>query len=116
MERRLEGIDVRMTQTQSSNADLAQGIFETLGDVRRATTTVAEQAREFGTLQDLLKAPKARGGLGEALLEELLRQILPPQAFSTQHRFTSGVVVDGPEATGGGRPGRGRNPRGVPPG
>ena len=101
LERRLEGIDVRMTQTQSSNADLAQGIFETLGDVRRATTTVAEQAREFGTLQDLLKAPKARGGLGEALLEELLRQILPPQAFSTQHRFTSGVVVDAVVRAGG---------------
>ena len=96
---RLEGIDTRMTQTQSSNADLARGIFETLGDVRRATASVADQAREFGALQDLLRAPKARGGLGEALLEELLRQVLPPGSFSTQHRFSSGVVVDAVAAT-----------------
>jgi DNA recombination protein RmuC len=98
---RLEGIDSRMTQTQSVNTDLAQNIFETLGDVKRATSTVADQAREFTSLQDLLRAPKARGGLGEAMLEELLRQVLPPQAYATQHRFRSGTIVDAVVKAGG---------------
>lgn len=98
---RLEGIDSRLTQTQTSNNDLARGIFSTLGDVKTATTMVAEQAREFGALQDLLKAPKARGGIGEAMLEELLRQILPPQSFEVQHRFTSGATVDAVVKAGG---------------
>jgi DNA recombination protein RmuC len=98
---RLEGIDSRMTQTQSASTDLAQNIFATLGDVQRATTTVADQAREFTALQDLLRAPKARGGLGEAMLEELLRQVLPPQAYSTQHRFRSGTIVDAVVKAGG---------------
>ena len=98
---RLEGIDDRMVHTHASNADMARDIFDTLGDVRRATTTVAEQAREFSSLQDLLRAPKARGGLGEAMLEELLRQVLPPDSFSTQYRFTSGVVVDAVVRAGG---------------
>lgn len=91
---RLEGIDNRLTHTQAASTDLARSIFDTLGDVRRATATVAEQARQFSDLQDLLKAPKARGGLGEALLVELLRQVLPPQSFWTQHRFASGATVD----------------------
>lgn len=98
---RLEGIDSRMTQTQSASTDLAQNIFATLGDVQRATTTVAEQAREFTGLQDLLRAPKARGGIGEAMLEELLRQILPPQSYATQHRFKSGTIVDAVVKAGG---------------
>lgn len=98
---RLEGIDSRMTQTQTSNAQLAQNIFETLGDVRQATSTVADQAQQFASLQDLLRAPKARGGLGEAMLEELLRQILPPNGYSTQHRFKSGAVVDAVVRAGG---------------
>lgn len=98
---RLEGIDTRMTHTQSVSTDLAQNIFETLGDVKRATSTVADQAREFTALQDLLRAPKARGGIGEAMLEELLRQVLPPQAYSTQHRFTSGTIVDAVVKAGG---------------
>ena len=91
---RLEGIDDRILHSQSAGTDLARGIFEALGDVRRAATTVAEQATEFSALQDLLRAPGARGGLGEAILEELLRQVLPPTAFSMQHRFRSGTIVD----------------------
>jgi DNA recombination protein RmuC len=92
--RRLEGIDSRMTQTQSTSTELARDIFDTLADVRRATHTVADQAKEFGALQDLLRAPGARGGLGEAMLHELLRQVLPPESYSTQHRFHTGTVVD----------------------
>jgi DNA recombination protein RmuC len=98
---RLEGIDARLSETQSSNAALARNIFDGLADVRRATTTVAEQAREFTALGDLLRAPGARGGLGEAMLEELLRQVLPPQAYSTQHRFRTGAVVDAVVRAGG---------------
>ena len=101
LSRRLEGIEGRMSQTQSTNAQLAQGIFETLGDVRRATASVAQQASEFASLQDLLRAPKARGGMGEAMLEELLRQILPPHAYSMQHRFASGATVDAVVRAGG---------------
>ena len=98
---RLEGIDSRMTSTQTSNAELARGIFDTLGRVREATSAVADQAREFASLQDLLKTPSARGGLGEALLEELLRQVLPPSGFAVQHRFSSGSVVDAVVRVGG---------------
>ena len=98
---RLEGIDSRMTETHVANSSLATNIFDTLGDVRRATTMVADQAREFSSLQDLLKAPKARGGIGEAMLEELLRQVLPPQAYRCQHRFSSGAIVDATVKAGG---------------
>ena len=101
LNQRLEGIDSRMTETQVAGQSMAQDIFGTLGDVRRATASVAEQARQFTTLQDLLKAPKARGGLGEAMLEELLRQVLPPRAFSCQHRFSNGLIVDAVVKAGG---------------
>lgn len=101
LSQRLEGLDSRMTRSQISNADLARGIFETLGDVQTATSSVAEQARQFSSLQDLLRPPKARGGLGEAMLEELLRQILPPGGYEIQHRFSSGVIVDAVVRAGG---------------
>lgn len=100
---RLEGIDSRMSDSQLAGQSLARDIFGQLGDVQRATATMAEQAKQFTSLQDLLKAPKARGGLGEAMLEELLRQVLPPQAFSCQHRFSSGVIADAVVKLGGRR-------------
>jgi len=98
IESRLEGIDTRfsrtMSDTHSASQELAKGIFETLGKVTSATQVVAEQARQFTLLQDLLKPPKARGGIGEAMLEQLLVQVLPRGTFHTQHRFASGVIVD----------------------
>jgi DNA recombination protein RmuC len=98
---RLEGIDSRMVQTQVDGTRMVQDIFSTLGKVEEATVAVAEQAREFSSLQDLLKPPKARGGIGEAMLEELLRQVLPPQAYALQHRFTTGTIVDAVVRAGG---------------
>jgi DNA recombination protein RmuC len=98
---RLEGIDTRMVETQSKSAEMTRDIFEALGDVRRLTKSVADQARELSSFGDLLKVPQARGGIGEALLEELLRQVLPPQAYAMQHRFSSGAVVDAVVRAGG---------------
>ena len=98
---RLDGLDTRVMRSQAANQDLAQGIFDTLGDVRRATVSVADQAQQFTALQDLLRAPKARGAIGEAMLEELLRQVLPPQSYSMQHRFRTGTIVDAVVKAGG---------------
>lgn len=99
--RRLEGIDGRMTETQTASIEMAQGIYATLGDLKASTNSVAEQAKQFTSLQDLLRAPKARGGLGEAMLEELLRQVLPPSGYAVQHRFRSGTIVDAVVKAGG---------------
>lgn len=99
---RLEAIDTRMLAGQSSTAEIARAISDRLADVHRATASVAEQAREFGALQDMLRPPNARGGLGEAMLEELLSRLLPPGSFAFQHRFSSGVVVDAIVRAGGG--------------
>jgi DNA recombination protein RmuC len=90
-----------MFQTQTASTDLARNIFDSLGEIRQATSAVAEQAGQFTTLQDLLKPPKARGGIGEAMLGELLRQVLPPSGYDCQHRFTSGVIVDAIVHAGG---------------
>jgi DNA recombination protein RmuC len=98
LESRLEAMDGRvsrtLTDTSAASQELAKGIFETLGQVTSATQLVAEQARQFTLLQDLLKPPKARGGIGEKMLEQLLVQVLPRGTFRTQHRFASGATVD----------------------
>jgi DNA recombination protein RmuC len=98
---RLEGIDSRMVETQSKSVEMTRGIFEALSDVRRLTNSVAEQARELSSFGDLLKVPKARGVVGEAMLEELLRQVLPPQSYAMQHRFSTGAIVDAVVRVGG---------------
>jgi len=57
--------------------------------------------KDIASLQDILRAPKLRGGLGEFLLGDLLGQILPPEHFATQFTFSNGEKVDAAIKLGG---------------
>jgi DNA recombination protein RmuC len=64
-----------------------------LGELNRATQQMMEVGRTITSLENLLRPPQLRGGMGETLLAELLAQILPGH-FELQHRFKSGERVD----------------------
>src|SRR3989441_2207928 len=73
----------------------------TLGDLSRQLGALSEQsqrigelAKDIGSLQDLLRAPKARGGFGELLLERLLHDALPATAYEIQYTYKDGSRVD----------------------
>ncbi len=73
----------------------------TLSDLSRQLGTLGEQserigdlAKDIGSLQDLLRAPKVRGGFGELLLERLLQESLPASAYEIQHTYRDGSRVD----------------------
>ena len=51
-------------------------------------------AREIESLSRAFRVPKTRGGMGERLLEDLLKAWLPPQYILLQHQFTNGARVD----------------------
>jgi DNA recombination protein RmuC len=53
-----------------------------------------ERAKDLSRLEQALRPPKARGGFGELLLENLLRDRLPPSAFRMQYGFSTGERVD----------------------
>jgi len=74
--------------------DRLADVKKDLGEVAQATRQVYDLARDISQLEEMLKAPKFRGGLGELFLGDLLTQILPPSGFSLQHRFKSGEAVD----------------------
>jgi DNA recombination protein RmuC len=52
------------------------------------------RAQDLARLEQALRPPKARGGFGELLLENLLRDRLAPDAYSMQHTFSTGDRVD----------------------
>ena len=65
-----------------------------LGTLREATQRVVDIGRDIQGLEQVLKSPKVRGGLGETLLEQLLAQMLPREHWAMQHPFRSGEKVD----------------------
>jgi len=94
MDRRLSQLDTKVDRRLEHASEQTNAIHKQLGDVGRATSQLAEQAKDLGQLQQLLRPPKARGGFGELLLANLLADRLPQSAYSLQHTFRSGERVD----------------------
>ena len=69
-------------------------VQKNLGELGRATQEIKELGQSVSKLEELLSAPKLRGGLGEFLLEDLLKQVLPAEHFEMQHHFRNGQTVD----------------------
>ena len=65
-----------------------------LGALGEATRRMEQVGRDISGLEQILRAPKMRGGFGETLLERLLAEILPPDSYRLQHGFRSGDKVD----------------------
>src|SRR5262249_4895502 len=61
-----------------------------LGTLTEATRRMEQVGREIAGLEQILRAPKVRGGLGEIMLERLLEEILPAGTYHPPHVFRSG--------------------------
>jgi DNA recombination protein RmuC len=75
-------------------AQVVGNVQKSLGSLEEANRKIYEVGKDIASLQEILRAPKLRGGLGEFFLGDLLAQILPPQNFELQYTFKSGEKVD----------------------
>jgi DNA recombination protein RmuC len=94
VDRRFEGLDGRLLSSQQSAGQTASQIVERLGRLDGTAAQMLARANDLVRLEQALRPPKARGGLGELLLANLLRDALPAEAYSLQHGFRSGERVD----------------------
>jgi DNA recombination protein RmuC len=69
-------------------------ISSKLGLLEKTAQNMHELGKDISSIQNILKAPTFRGGLGEQLLEELLKQILPSENYEFQYSFRNGTKVD----------------------
>ncbi len=85
----------------SESQKLVRNFTDDLKNITREITEVKETNKQVfsitETLQNLekvLKNQKQRGSLGEAGLELILSNVLPPDAYQTQYSFPGGDIVD----------------------
>ena len=88
-------------QGQRLIATISKQVGEQLIEVVKGVTATQEStkqiftiAEQLGNLEKVLKNQKQRGNLGEASLELVMSNILPPGAFQMQYEFPGGETVD----------------------
>lgn len=90
----LQNTQSAVGQRLDNAAQVVGQLQKKLGQMEESSKKIYELGQGLQDLKDILKNPKLRGNMGEFFLEDLLRQILPPDHFRIQHGFRSGEVVD----------------------
>jgi DNA recombination protein RmuC len=91
---RVAAVEDRLAAGQKNVSDTLGDMHERMGRVFQASQKIQELAGGMTRLEDLLKPPKVRGGLGETFLEQALADVLPPGAWKMRHVFPDGTIVD----------------------
>lgn len=101
LDKNLTGVQTQLQKSQEvlgqrldNAARVVAEVSRNLGSLGEATKKVVDVGKDISSLQEILRSPKLRGGLGELFLGDLLAQIFPPSHFELQHRFKSGEAVD----------------------
>ncbi len=98
-------VDLKLNETTKEMNRSVKEQFEDsqklIKEVMKEVTVVGESSKQVFTLAEqlqnlekTLKNQKQRGNLGEASLELILSNILPPNAYQMQHSFNDGKSVD----------------------
>jgi len=77
-------------QMQDQLLEVVKGVTET----KESTKQVFTIAEQLNNLEKVLKNQKQRGNLGEASLELILSNVLPPGQYVPQYKFKDGEIVD----------------------
>ena len=94
LDRRLGQLDTKVDRRLEAAQKTTTALHERLGKVDSAAAQMLERAKDLSRLEQALRPPKARGGFGELLLENLLRDRLPRTAYKMQYGFSTGERVD----------------------
>ena len=99
--RMFEGMRTQSEQAERLMSTISKQMSEQLLDVTKeqtktneATTRFMTIAEQLANLEKVLKHQKQRGNLGEASLELILGNILPPGSYKMQYEFPGGETVD----------------------
>jgi DNA recombination protein RmuC len=90
----LQNMNTQFQKTTGNIGSTLGDVKKDLGKMEEVTREVLEKSKNISSLENLLRAPKFRGGFGELFLGDLLAQILPPAHYKLQYKFKSGEKVD----------------------
>lgn len=96
-----DSVHLQFNESQKLIREINEQVSQNLTNVAKEMTAAQETSKQVLGITDQLKNlekvlthQKQRGALGEAALELVLSNILPPNAYKQQYQFTNGETVD----------------------
>ncbi len=85
----------RSVQAQfGQSINIIKGVTEKVTELQETNKQVMNFSEQLKNLEKVLTSQKQRGNLGEAGLQLVLENILPPNAYKMQYKFDDGDTVD----------------------
>ncbi len=94
LDSRLQESARAMESQFSAGNTIIKNVTEKLVRLEETNKRVVSFADQLKNFENILTNPKQRGILGEYLLETVLKNILPPNAYKLQYKFNDGEIVD----------------------
>jgi len=94
VEERLTNIGSQLGGQLSEANKLFSSLKQDFGQLKESSDNMLEIGKQINQLQNILSSPKLRGNLGEALLEDLIKQVIPQGFYEFQYAFRDGSKVD----------------------
>ena len=71
----------------ASSEKLIKDITRELTEVKATGREMLSFTEQLQSLEQILKNPQRRGAVGEYVLEQVIANVLPPDAYAVQHTF-----------------------------
>jgi DNA recombination protein RmuC len=94
VEQRLSSFEGQLGGQLSEANKLFSSLKQDFGELKESSNNMLEIGKQINELQSILSSPKLRGNLGETLLEELIKQVIPQGFYEFQYSFRDGSKVD----------------------
>lgn len=91
---RLDKNNQQMLKQFEQSSTIIKDVTQKLTNLEKTNQQVGDIAGELKVLQNVLSNPKQRGVLGEYYLDQVLKNVLPPDGYQLQYKFKDGETVD----------------------